>query len=103
MPYLRRLPKLPPSGRVTVRLSPVQRDQLLASPALPRSLGHLIHRAPVRDAKLQVRVTRDELDAFITAAIQIPTPTPQTARALDIFLSYLETQADRFAERPDET
>jgi hypothetical protein len=100
MPYLRQRQKIPPAGRVPIKLTPAQRDQLIAHPSLPRGLGHFLHGAPVKEGKLRVRLTSPELDALILTAVALPAPTPAAKRALDVFLSYLETQADRFDE-PD--
>ncbi|HEX2860655.1 MAG TPA: hypothetical protein VHN79_03405 [Lacunisphaera sp.] len=101
MPYLRQQPKIPANGRVTLRLTPAQRDGLLAERDLPRGLGHVLHRAPVKQGKLQVRVTRTELDALIIAATRLPVPHKAAERALNVFLSYLETQEERFTEPPE--
>ena len=98
MPYLRRRPKIPAQGRAPVRMTPAQRDLLIARPELPRPQGQLLHRARVGEGKLQVRFTRDELDAVIAAAIRIPAPDRAAERALDTFIDYLEDQSDRFAE-----
>ena len=102
MSHVRRLPKIAPTGRVAVRLSPAQRDQVLNSRTLPRKLGHLLHRAPVREGKLEIRVSQPELEALITSAAGVVVSEPAALRALDVFLDYLETQADRFAERAAE-
>jgi hypothetical protein len=103
MPYLRQRQKIPATGRVPLKLSPAQRDQLLGTTNLPRKLGHLLHHAPVKQGKLRIRLTNAELDALILSAATIPTSDPTAKRALDTFLSYLEAQSDRFdSEEPEE-
>ena len=103
MPYLRQRQKIPATGRVAIKLTPAQRDQLIESATLSRGLGKLLHRAAVKQGKLYVRLTGPELDALILSAVGIPTPNLATKRAIDIFLGYLEAQADRFdsADRED--
>jgi len=96
MPYLRRRQRIPATGRVTIKLTTAQRDQLINSPGLPLKLGHLLHRSPVKQGKLHVRVTRPELNMLILCAVDLPTPSLATKRAVDVFLGYLETQEDRF-------
>ena len=98
MLFLRRKPKLAPTARVTIRLTTDQRDQLLHSPALPRALGHLLHRAPVKKGKLEIRVNRSELDTLIETGAKQPVARRADEKALDVFLLYLENQADRFDE-----
>lgn len=101
MPYSRQRPPIPPTGRVAVRLTTGQRDLFLRSHSLPRELGHPLHHAVVRRGKLQVRVTRSELDALIAAAAQACEADAAGERALTALLGYLESIEDRFAE-PDE-
>lgn len=101
MPYSRQRPRLAPTGRITVRLTPAQRDLLLASSHTPKDVAHALHRASVREGKLGVRVTRASLDALILAAAQLPTVDREAERALDGLLRYLESLADRFADPPD--
>jgi hypothetical protein len=104
MPYLRQLPRIPATGKVAVRLTPAQRDLLLGSSRLTRETGHLLHRAPVRKGKLEVRLGRDALDTLILAgAAAIPAAPAsraerELARALDTFVGYLENLSDRFEE-----
>lgn len=99
MPYLRQRAKVPATGRVTVKLVPLQRDQVLGTGRLPRGLGHSLHHAPVARGKLEVRVTREELDALIASAIQVPAAGREEERALDVFVRYLENRADQFEEK----
>jgi hypothetical protein len=110
MPYLRRLPRIPAHGKTSIWLTPSQRDLLLRTAGLSRDLGHLLHRAPVRKGKLEVRVGREALDTMILAgAAAIPAlppgPAPralvETRRVLDTFVRYLEEQADRFEEESE--
>lgn len=111
MPYLRQRPRVPATGKIGVRLTPDQRDLFLCSPGLPRDLGHLLHRAPVRKGKLEVRIGRAALDTLILAAAaampDLPAgPAPralvETRRALDTFVRYLENLSDRFEEEDEE-
>jgi hypothetical protein len=108
VPYQRQLPRIPATGKVAVRLTPPQRDLLLNSSRTPRGVGHLLHRAPVRKGKLEVRVGRESLDTLIlVAAAAIPTAPAsraerETARAVDTFVRYLENLSDRF-EDPSES
>jgi len=96
MPYTRRQPRIAGTGAVSIRLSPAQRDLLMTSPHVPQEVGHLLHRATVRDGKLVVRLRRDALDALITAAARAPAPDHKAERDLDALLRYLEAMADRF-------
>jgi hypothetical protein len=102
MPYLRQRQKIPENGRITVKLTPAQRDQLIGNSSMPRRLGHLLHRAAVKQGKLHIRLTRLELDTLIDCAVVLPIPNPASKRALDIFIDYLETQADRFEPADEE-
>ena len=102
MPFSRRQPRIASGGRVTLRLTVVQRDRLLASPALPKNLGHLLHRAPVREGRLGVRVTRAELAALIAAAAEVKARDDREERALGALLRYLETQEERFEDVSEE-
>src|SRR4051794_16411720 len=87
MPYLRRRQKIPAPGRVPIKLTTAQRDQLIATATLPRGLSHLLHRATTKQGKLHVRLTRAELDALILPAISVLPPNPAAKRAADVFLS----------------
>lgn len=98
MPYSRQRPRIPPTGRVTIRLTPPQRDGLLAQANLPQSLGHALRRAPVRRGELSLRITRAELEAIIVAAAGAAVPDRAAERALATFLRYLESREDRFGE-----
>jgi hypothetical protein len=49
-----------------------------------------------------VRLTREELDALIAAAAQMPAHDAKADRALGTLLRYLEAAADRF-EEPDDS
>ncbi len=102
MPYSRQRPRIPPTGRVTIRLTPAQRDVLTAQANLPQRLGHALHRAPVRRGELSLRVTRSELDAIIVAAAGAAVPDRAAERALATFLRYLESMEDRFGEVEEE-
>lgn len=101
MPYSRQRPRIAPTERITVRFTPGQRDFLIASPELPKGLGHALHRAAVRQGKLALRVTRAELDTLILVAAKVRVPERKAERELATFLSYLESLEDRFAE-PEE-
>lgn len=101
MPYSRQRPRIPASGRVSIRLSTSQRDSFIGEPSLPRNLGHALHRSPVRDGKVVIRVTRTELDALIRIAAAARPLDRRAERATQSFLRYLESQEDRFAV-PDE-
>src|SRR4051812_44417658 len=102
MPYLRQRPKIAANGRVAVKLTPPQRDQLIATGALTRALGHFLHHAPVARGKLEVRLRAEEVDALIAAAIKIPADGAAPKRAVDIFIRYLEDRSDRFEPEPEE-
>lgn len=98
MPFSRQRPRIPPTGRVTIRLTPAQRDVLLGEVSTPKNLGHALHRAAVRRGELTLRVTRDELDAIILGAANAAVPDRAAERALATFLRYLESMEDRFAD-----
>ena len=100
MPYLRRLPRIPPTGRVTVRLTIEQRNLLLAA-AVPLALGHTLARAAVRKGKLALTLKRDGLDRLILAAAAAQAPGRAADRELGRLLAYLESLADRFEEPSD--
>lgn len=101
MPYSRRLPRIPSTGRIAVRLNTAQRDLFVHDPAVPKNLGHALHRAPVREGKLALRLSREELEALITAAAKAPAPDRQAERSMSALLKYLESLLDRFAEPPE--
>lgn len=103
MPYSRQRPRLAPTGRVAVRLTPPQRDQFIHSGDLPAGLGQALHRAVVREGKLSVRVTRDELDLLIRAGAKLRPADRRAEREMDTLLRYLEGLEDRFAEPPEST
>jgi hypothetical protein len=86
---------------VTLRLVTWQRDLFLADPAISRSLAAALKRAPVRDAKLGVRVNRDELDALILAAARHQPEGKEREREVNALLAYLEGIEDRFVEDDD--
>jgi hypothetical protein len=96
MPYLRRLPRIAPGGRVSLWLNPAQRDLFIRSPDTPRALGHALHHAPVRKGKLTLRVTRESLDALITVAARFAAQSRDEERAVSTLLRYLESLEDRF-------
>lgn len=102
MAYTRRRHRIAHSGRVTLRLSPAQRDLFLHSPELPQGLGHTLHRAHVREGKLTARVTRGDLDVLIAVAAKVSAADRRSERELDTLLRYLEGLEDRFAEPQDE-
>lgn len=103
MPHTRRLPRIAPTGSISLRLTTAQRDLFIHSPALAPSLGHALHRAPVRDGKLTIRVKQPELDALIAIAARHHPADKREQRAHETLLRYLEKQEDRFAEPDDET
>ena len=102
MPYQRRRPRIPATGRVTLWLNPAQRDLFVHSPDTPRALSHALHHAPVQKGKLTLRVTRDALDALIAAAAKFAPQSRDEDRALATLLRYLESLEDRFAEDVDD-
>lgn len=101
MPHSRQRPRIAANGRVTIRLTPAQRDVLVGSSLTPRALGQVLHHAHVERGHLSVRVNRESLDAMITAAAAIKPPGLAADRAIDALLRYLESLADRFDE-PEE-
>jgi hypothetical protein len=101
MPYSRQRPRVAANGRIGLRFTPAQRDWFIASAITPRKLAQVLHHAVVREGKLWVRVTREELDALIAAAAQTPPGDAKADRALATLLRYLETAADRFEESED--
>lgn len=101
MPYPRRRPTIAATGRVTLWLTPPQRDLFLNAPGLPKDLGHALHRAPVHKGKLTVRVTREALDALIAVAARFEARHPTEDRALGALLRYLESQEERFEDPPE--
>lgn len=104
MAYLRQRPRIPATGRVTVRLTPAQRDLFIGSAATPKNLSHALHRAAVREGKLAVRLDRELLDTLILAAAKLPAADRKSERSIETLLRYLESLADRFAEpeKPEE-
>ena len=102
MPYPRRLPPIAPNGRIALWLNPAQRDFFIASPETPKDIGHALHRAPVRNGKLTLRVTRESLDALIRAAAAFSAQSKGEERALATLLRYLESLEDRFEDEADE-
>lgn len=102
MPYQRRRPRIPATGRVTLWLNPAQRDLFVHSPDTPRALSHALHHAPVQKGKLTLRVTRDALDALIAAAVKFSPQTRDEDRAVATLLRYLESLEDRFVEDVDD-
>lgn len=101
MPYSRQRSRIAPTGRVTIRLTPAQRDFFLEAGATPKDLGHALHRATVREGKLTLRVTRESLDALIAVAARTRVPDRRLERELLTLLRYLESMEDRFAESDD--
>jgi hypothetical protein len=100
MPYSRQRQRIAPNGRISVRLTPEQRDLFIRSSAIPKNLGHLLHHAPVREGKLSVRIDRVGLEAMILAAARVTAADRAEERALAALLRYLESREDRFAD-PD--
>ena len=72
MPYLRQRQRIAPNGRVAVRLNPGQRDVLLRSPHIPKDLGHLLHHAPVKKGKLEIRTDRPTVTMYFTRSPLAP-------------------------------
>lgn len=70
----------------------------MKAPGLPASLGHALHRAPVREGKLGVRMSRENLDTAIASLARVPAEGRDEERELDALLRYLETLADRFED-----
>jgi hypothetical protein len=102
MPYSRQRPRIAPTGRIALRLTPEQRDLFLGSGHLPKDLGHVLHRAAVRQGKLMVRLSREELDTLIAAGAKVSPSDAAAERNLDTLLRYLESLADRFEDASDE-
>jgi uncharacterized protein (DUF1778 family) len=98
MPYSRQRPRIAPTGRVTIRLTPAQRDLFIHSAATPKNIGHLLHGAAVRDGKLSIRVNRESLEALIQVAAKIRFPDRGMERELSTLSRYLESLEDRFAD-----
>jgi hypothetical protein len=86
------------NGRVSVRLSPAQRDLFTRSSRLARDLSHALRQAPVREGKLSVRVRRTELESMIAAAADASPEDRREQRELASLLRYLEDLEDRFDE-----
>ena len=84
------------------KLTPEQRDLFIHSPALPRNLGHALHRAAVRQGKLTLRLTREELDALIIVAAKTRVPDRREERALTTLMRYLDGLENWFAEPENE-
>lgn len=103
MPYSRQHPRVAATGRIAARLTPTQRDAFLACPELPKDLGHALHRTPVRQGKLNVRLSRAEVDVLIAVGAKVPARDAAAERNLDTLLHYLESLADRFSEPIEET
>ena len=102
MPYSRQRPRIAPTGRVTIRLTLWPRDLFIHSPATPKYLGHLLRHVPVKKEKLEIAVSREALDQLIAVAAKSSVAGKEAEHALDTFLLYLETIADRFEEpEPD--
>lgn len=101
MPYQRRRPRIPASGRIALWLNPAQRDLFVHSPDTPRALSHVLHHAPVQKGKLTIRVTRESLDALIAAAAKFAPQSLAEDRSITTLLRYLESLEDRFAEEPE--
>lgn len=95
-------PRVPATGRVTLRLSPAQRDRFLRAPGVPRALAHALRNAPVREGWLAARVARAELDALAVAVADAMGADRRAARELASLARYLETMERRFLEPSDE-
>lgn len=98
MPYSRQRHRLAANARATIRLGTWQRDLFLESRAVPTPVVFALKRAPVREGKLSVRVSRHELDALIAAAAKVAPENKARERELNAFLGYLEDIEDRFEE-----
>ncbi len=103
MPYSRQRPRIAPNGRVAIRLTTAQRDMFIQSGAVPKELGHVLHRAPVRAGKLSLRVTRGSLEALIAAASRHESGNREEERAVVTLLRYLEGLEERFEEPETES
>ncbi len=102
MSYLRQRPRIAPTGRVTLRLTPAQRDELLRAERMPAPLGHALHRAPVKRGWLNLRVGRGELDVLIMAAAEVRAADKREERVLTSLLDYLEDLEERFVDPENE-
>jgi len=102
MAYLRQRPRIAPGGRVTLRITPAQRDELLRSARTPASLGHALHRASVKRGWLSLRVGREELATLIMAAAELRAADKKEERVLSSLLDYLEDLEERFADPGNE-
>jgi hypothetical protein len=98
MPYLRQRPRVPAGGRVTVRMSPSQRDLFTGTRETPNDLAFALRKAPVRGGELSIRVGRGDLDALIAIAARATPPDKREARRLETFIRYLEKFEDRFED-----
>ncbi len=96
-------PRVASQGRVSVRLNPSQRDLLARSHETSRELAHALRKAPVREGKLTVRVSRHELESLVAAAAAATAPDRRAERDLNSLLRYLEDLEDRFAEPADDS
>lgn len=101
MAYLRRRPRIAPNGRVSVRLTPSQRDLFTGAATVPKSVVHALRNAHVLDGKLSIRIDRDALESLIVAAAEAAARNPRTDNKLGALVRYLESLEDRFAD--DET
>lgn len=102
MSYLRQRPRIAPTGRVALRITPAQRDELLRSQRTPQSLAHMLHRAAVKGGWLSLRVGRDELDTLIMAAADVRAADRKEERVLTSLLDYLESIEERFVDPENE-
>jgi hypothetical protein len=98
MPYQRRRPRIPATGRVTLWLNTAQRDVFVHSRETPQALSHALHRAPVKKGKLTLRVTRESVDALILAAANATPKNAAEERTFNALIRYLESLEDRFEE-----
>jgi hypothetical protein len=98
MPYSRQRPRIAPTGRVAVRLSTRQRDLFIGRRDVPAALAFALKNAVVREGKLSLRVTRNELDRLIAAAASVTPQSKSATRELNAFLGYLEDIEDRFED-----
>lgn len=91
-------PRVAANGRVSVRLSPSQRDLFTRAATVPRDLAFALRNAPVREGKLSVRVRRAELEAMTAAAVAASAADRRQERELASLVRYLEGLEDSFAE-----
>lgn len=91
-------PRVAANGRVSVRLSPSQRDLFTRAAATPRALAYALRNAPVREGRLSVRVRRGELEALVAAAVATPAADRREERELVALVRYLEGLEDSFEE-----